>query len=936
MKKLTNIAGLAFIAIALVPNDVPAKEAAPDFNSQIAPLLTKYCGGCHNEEEANGDLSLASFAALQNGGESGPAFTPGSAASSRMIQMLAGKLEPKMPPEDEPAPTADEIELLAGWIDAGAPGPDGEVSRLALRAAKIAAPDVTKPITALAYSPDGAILALARFGMIELRSAAGKTQLGRLQENPGKINSLSFTTDGRYLLAGTGVAGLGGEAVLWRVADPQIVRRFSGHRDILYAVMPSPDGRLVATAGYDHRILLWDLDTGERLRELNGHNGAVYDLAFDPDTTVLASASADATVKVWRVADGMRLDTRSEPLKEQYSTAISPCGRFLVGGGADNRIRVWDLVSRQTEKINPLRHARFAHEAAIELVRFSSDGSLLISVGRDDLIKIWGTDAFQQLGVLPKQAAPVAAVAIASTNDRLAVGRLDGSFEIYPLPQPGAETAAAEPESADTTAAPPIGDRAVGEMAIGTEQEPNDAFTEAQKWNAPFQVTGVVHALEMETDKDLFRFASQRGQTWVVEVKASRDGSPLDSKIEILDTAGRPVPRVVLQAVRDSYFTFRGKNSLQTGDFRLQNWEEMKLNQLLYCNGEVVKLYHYPRGPDSGFNVYPNFGNRHGYFDTTPLAHALHEPCYVVEAHPPGTQLNANGLPTFTLNYENDDDSQRELGADSRLTFVAPDDADYLVCIRDVRGFHGEDYRYELTVRAPQPDFQIRTIHGENPTVPRGDGRKLGIEIDRIDGFEGPVQIQVNDLPAGLSVPAPITIQANHLRTWIRLQAEENTPELTEETARQATVTATARIGDRDVLRSRSLGEIKLADKPKLRVQLTADSGAQVTAAGMPVIEVVAGTTATARLQIERAGYEGRVNFGNEEAAVNAPHGVYVDNIGLNGVLIPEGNTERVFFITAEPWVEPLERIIFLEAAEADRPTSNPAVLRIVRNASAI
>ena len=101
MKKLTNIAGLAFIAIALVPNDVPAKEAAPDFNSQIAPLLTKYCGGCHNEEEANGDLSLASFAALQNGGESGPAFTPGSAASSRMIQMLAGKLEPKMPPEDE-------------------------------------------------------------------------------------------------------------------------------------------------------------------------------------------------------------------------------------------------------------------------------------------------------------------------------------------------------------------------------------------------------------------------------------------------------------------------------------------------------------------------------------------------------------------------------------------------------------------------------------------------------------------------------------------------------------------------------------------------------------------------------------------------------------------------------------------------------------------
>jgi hypothetical protein len=600
-----------------------------------------------------------------------------------------------------------------------------------------------------------------------------------------------------------------------------------------------------------------------------------------------------------------------------------------VGGGADNRIRVWDLVSRDAEKINPLRYARFAHEGAIELLRFSADGSLLVSVGRDDLIKVWETDEFQQLAVLPKQAAPVAALAISSTNNRLAVGRLDGSFEVYPLPKPGADDiAAVDPPPVAATAV--TVDLVVGEMASGSEQEPNDGVAQAQQWNAPFQVTGLVHAEEMETDRDLFRFASQRGQTWVVEVKASRDGSPLDSKIEILDAAGEPVPRVLLQAVRDSYFTFRGKNSLQTGDFRLQNWEEMKLNQLLYCNGEVVKLYHYPRGPDSGFNVYPNFGDRHGIFDTSPLAHALHEPCFIVEAHAPGTQLKANGLPTFTLNYENDDDSERELGTDSRLTFVALDDADYLVCIRDVRGFHGEDYSYELTVRAPQPDFQIRTIHGESPSVPRGSGRKLGIEIDRIDGFDGPVQIQVNNLPAGLSVPGPITIEANHLRAWVRLQADENVPELSEETAKQTMVTATARIGDHEVQRSRSVGEIKLADRPKLRVELTADTDEQVITAGMPVIEVAAGTTATARVKIERAGYEGRVNCGNEEAAVNAPHGVYVDNIGLNGVLIPEGHSERVFFITAEPWVEPMERVIFLEAAEADRPTSNPAVLRIV------
>ena len=73
--------------------------------------------------------------------------------------------------------------------------------------------------------------------------------------------------------------------------------------------------------------------------------------------------------------------------------------------------------------------------------------------------------------------------------------------------------------------------------------------------------------------------------------------------------------------MRDSWFTFRGKDSNTSDDFRVQNWREMELNEYLYANGEVVKLWHYPRGPDSGFKVYPGFGNRYAFFNTTALAH---------------------------------------------------------------------------------------------------------------------------------------------------------------------------------------------------------------------------------------------------------------------------------------------------------------------------
>ena len=91
---------------------------------------------------------------------------------------------------------------------------------------------------------------------------------------------------------------------------------------------------------------------------------------------------------------------------------------------------------------------------------------------------------------------------------------------------------------------------------------------------------------------------------------------------------------MILKAVRDSYITFRGFDAA-AGGARLQNWEEMELNQYLYMQGEVVKLHLYPRGPDSEFNFYPMSGRRRCFFDTSPVAHALEEKCYIVEPHPP-------------------------------------------------------------------------------------------------------------------------------------------------------------------------------------------------------------------------------------------------------------------------------------------------------------
>jgi hypothetical protein len=420
----------------------------------------------------------------------------------------------------------------------------------------------------------------------------------------------------------------------------------------------------------------------------------------------------------------------------------------------------------------------------------------------------------------------------------------------------------------------------------------------------------------------------------MIEVRAARDGSPLDSVVRVLDEQGRPVPRLLLRAVRDSYFTFRGKDSTQTGDFRLHNWEEMTLNQYLYASGEVVKLYHYPRGPDSGFNVYPNFGNRHGFFDTTPVTHPLGEPCYIVEPYAPGTELPANGLPVFTLAYENDDESQRRWDRDSLLTFTAPSDGQYVVALEDVREFQGEKFTYELLVRAPRPDFHARMLNNELQ-VPQGSGSKFGVELERIDGFAGAVTIEFEGLPEGLRVSGPLVIEPGQLRAWGTLytQADREAPVPSGDAT--ARVFATAEIAGRTV--RHALGEwgpLKVREAAKINIDFV---GNQPGTEHIPsVLEIVAGTTTTAQIRIQRHGEAGRVSFGSEEAVVNAPHGVYVGNIGLNGVLITEAENERTVFLHAEPWVEPGERLVFVEAGVDGSPTSRPILLRVVRPSAAV
>jgi hypothetical protein len=921
---LVTLCGFSFAAL-------PAKSqtAAPiAYERDIAPILRTYCAGCHNDADLEGEFSVERFATLREGGvDEGDPVVPGKPDDSFLIRSLEGKATPRMPPKDEPRVPAAELALLKRWIAEGAAGPQRDDSILeTLVVPEVAPAQGQRPaITALAFSPDGRQLAVGVYGRVEIRNATGRRVRRAITELPGKVNAVNFSPDGRQIVIATGITGLRGVARIHEVRSGKLVREFAGHRDVLYDAEFSPDGKLLATAGYDRSIRIWRVETGEELHHLAVHNGAVFDLAFDPSGTVLASASADQTVKLWRVSDGARLDTLNQPQGELYRVAFTPDGRHILAAGADKRIHLWRFVSREKPGLNPVVDSRFAHESAINTFALTGDGKFLITAAADRTLKLWSVPDLTERHAFAGQPDLVGALGPAPRMEEFVAGRMDGSLATFQIEFNEKSSA---PSVAQVSPVLRTGSTNFVEV---TEVEPNDAADTAQAVALPVEIKGAIAA---PGDRDVFRFHARAGEELTLAINAARSGSKLDSRLEVLHADGRPVEQVVLQAVRDSWFTFRGKDSDTVDDFRLHNWTEMELNEYLYANGEVVRLWLYPRGPDSGFKVYPGAGKRHTWFGTTALTHALNEPAYIVTPHPAGSQPVPNGLPVYRLNYENDDDPSRQWGTDSLLLFTAPAAGEYLARVSDVRGFGGEtNFHYTLAIRERRPDFSV-AVGGKDPKVSPGSGRELRFTATRSEGFDGPIRIDVRNLPAGFTASTPVEIEAGQQVAIAVLHAAPDAVAPDDAADQAVQVTATATIHGQEATHGLgTLGDIQVGEPAKITVAILPGNDPSVVKAepGRPLeFTIRPGETITARVRAERHAFTNRIELGGDDSGRNLPHGVYVDNIGLNGLLIVEGQTEREFFLTAAPIVKPGTRMFHLRASGDGGQASLPAILHVL------
>lgn len=194
-----------------------------------------------------------------------------------------------------------------------------------------------RDIKNLSVSPDSKLVIWSGSGsklrIWDLDDTSRKRELGKLG---GRISSLVFSRSGRLLAAATHT----GEMYVVDAVSGRVKMKASMFSDrILSVQFAESEDFLIATAN-SGKVAILDLASGKVTARFNGPKD-VRSFAVSPDMTLVAFGTEGGSIRIYKIPRGKEwrhLEAHSDDV-----TGLSFIGDMIVSAGRDGLIRIWDI-----------------------------------------------------------------------------------------------------------------------------------------------------------------------------------------------------------------------------------------------------------------------------------------------------------------------------------------------------------------------------------------------------------------------------------------------------------------------------------------------------------------------------------------------------------------------------------------------------------------
>lgn len=262
--------------------------------------------------------------------------------------------------------------------------------------------------------------------------------------HPNLVDSVAFDNTGNLLATGCH----DGILRVWDVTKGQATKTINAHTlpqpNPIYCVAWSPDFKQILTASFDKSIKVWDATSGSLVREFRpGADKA----PVKPEISKLAPALIGSVGAAWLNAPPERGHR-----DQVFTLAFHKDGKLLASGSSDRTVKLWDFASGELvrEFPNPNLSApvpgqtAFSHPGFVHAVKFTPDGTKLVSVGtaprNQGYVAVWNVTDGKLLLAQELVIGPIYSLDITANALILGCGakvRLQSESEAVVIPFPG-------------------------------------------------------------------------------------------------------------------------------------------------------------------------------------------------------------------------------------------------------------------------------------------------------------------------------------------------------------------------------------------------------------------------------------------------------------------------------------------------------------------